>query len=211
MAKSSNRRLPKKLQALWSDIRSKTSPIPKPSEYPPNRWGYPFPSQAEIQMRMAHVYPQSGGEFEKGPQLGAHYNISPPGLTRITDAEFAQNGFFTWQLVGYETRSCPFPWDNTRRLHALQMFHFNTGFGYAVCAEPEYVANCLPAPTDRLHCGSRESVLRYFRFGCVHQFRLISQEDLRKAAKVARPGICLKGHSICARCGELYESVDSSG
>lgn len=116
-----------------------------------------------------------------------NFNKVPDGLEEISEVEFAKSWFFWYAADKREYRQVI---DEGRGWHCyeLHMYHHrNTGIA--------------------MHSDHREKVT-YYRFGCQHEWRELSQAEAQKAGKV-HYGMCWHVCQ-CTKCGEWW-SYDSSG
>ena len=129
---------------------------------------------------------------------GNHYNFAPLGWREITPKEFAETHlFFSYAPESVETRHICYEYDERGELRSIpaqnaQMFHFYNGTGYAL-----------------VHEWQRGGwVVRYFKFGCEHDFAELSPAEA-KAEGVEHWGKFCHVYK-CRKCG-FVEVQDSSG
>ena len=120
---------------------------------------------------------------------GGHHNEPPPGLTEITEAEFAKSNFFVYSPIARDFRQCRIGDEPKAPLTNLYTWFMHDGSGFAMAYD---------------YWGGK---VRYFRCGCKHDYRPLTPEEL------SARGIVLRMHDnavICKNCGHLWQ-YDSSG
>ncbi len=124
------------------------------------------------------------------------YNDSLPNLTEITAEEFAQSGFFTWNIQGFEFRQVdPERIDQSKLLYPIKHF-INFRIFY------------LNSPNESGFVMANDywgKKVRYFKFAnCFHDYKEIS------AKEAGKPAWNYYHYYKCTKCGQ-HNEVDSSG
>lgn len=121
------------------------------------------------------------------------YNKAPKGWKEISEKDFARSMFFTYSPKSMEHRQVFYDWDGNalgeKYWLSITMFHMHDGTGFAMSSE------------------WTDGKVRYFRFGCEHQYRGLSQQECRDRG-IAHFGSCYHV-SECGVCGHI-KSIDSS-
>lgn len=116
------------------------------------------------------------------------FNTAPVGFAEITQKEFAQSNFFRYGPEAIEHRQLlNVPGEKT--MLAVWMYYYHDGTGLAL-AEDFWAGT-----------------IRYFRFGCDHDYRELSPEATRQRG-LSHFGHCWHTYE-CQTCGHI-EAHDSS-
>lgn len=114
-----------------------------------------------------------------------HYNSMPLGWRELTMEEFAQSRFFVYSVIATEFRQFEFKdLRGEKVMQSVRMFHTDVAEGFALVND------------------YWKGAVRFFRFGCEHEYRKMTNKEVHKF------GV----HDlICKHCGVTYDRPDSSG
>ena len=130
---------------------------------------------------------------KKAPD-GTGFNDAPKGWREITASEYADSMGFTYEPVMVEHRQMLIPGENYALSGNLHWFHDGTG-------------TCIVRDQVKKTFGyGYESVLRFFVFGCDHDYRAMTGEEIK--ANKCMVGNCVH-HYVCTKCGHI-DVQDSS-
>jgi len=119
------------------------------------------------------------------------YNDKPPNWTSLTEEEFSRCDFFTYTFTSTEFRQFKDPENNNgyNGFQSVRLYFMPAGHGYGIYSDWQ---------NERV---------RFFRFGCKHQYRGLDQAECR-ARNIPHYGRC---YSVaeCVLCGHIY-ATDSS-
>jgi hypothetical protein len=121
---------------------------------------------------------------------GTHYNEAPLGWREITIEEFGSSAFFSYSPKFYETRQILRLADGTptgEPMISANLYFLTESEGFALSAKNGHV--------------------RFFRFGCEHRERELSQQDCLER-KIIHHGYAWHVYE-CEICGRI-RPVDSS-
>lgn len=120
--------------------------------------------------------------------MGNGHNDVPVGWRRLSDKEFARSGFFQENWLGTDFKQFKVEPED-KAVSGVHLFIANDFTGYAIVND--YWAETI----------------RYFRFGCEHKMRELSQAESRQRG-IPHYGRCY--HNMeCTLCG-IVKSYDSS-
>ena len=123
--------------------------------------------------------------------IGYRYNDPPIGLTEISDNEFANSLFFSYSPVYIDHKQILLPHSDGRNYYtSIKLFHFHDGTGIGIIRDS----------------GTKKP--RYYRYGCMHEYRSMSGHELREK-KIPHFGECYHVE-VCDKCGHInaYDSSD---
>jgi len=131
--------------------------------------------------------------FDSQEEIVKHYggyNDSPPNFKEITEKEFAQSHFFTYDPEATDYRQIT-DMPNEKTTLAVKLFFFHDGSGVGMSSD------------------YWEGKVRYFSFDlCEHEYEELTAEMARELG-LMHHGMCW--HVIkCRKCGHT-QSYDSSG
>jgi len=132
-------------------------------------------------------------KFEHDDKSFGDFNDAPEGWRELTEEQFAKSHFWISNPTHYEFRQiCRWsdgtPWDGP--MVSVNLFHMRDKTGYGMSSS---------------HWAGK---IRYFQFGCDHDYKGLSQAECRKR-DIYHAGHCYHV-SECKKCGNV-NSVDSSG
>ena len=119
-----------------------------------------------------------------------NYNAPPVGMKEISEKEFAQSSFFVYSFVATEYRQVLI----NKKYMDIKIFWMNI--------EPDQ------ADGFAVHNDYWGGKVTYYRVGCEHKYKEMSQDDARKEGH-QHFGMCYHV-SKCTKCGKVI-SYDSSG
>jgi hypothetical protein len=122
----------------------------------------------------------------------SEFNVAPEGWREISVEEFARSHFFIYSFDKYEYRQIRRLADGSEiegPMLAVGLFHMHDNTGYGIRND------------------WWEEKVFYYKFGCEHEYKGLSQEECRKRG-IAHFGRCYHV-SECGVCGYVL-SVDSS-
>lgn len=131
-----------------------------------------------------------------------NYNDAPPGFKEISESEFAMSDFFQYypthigmkQIIGLP---------NERHMLTVTLYYMPQGNGFGMA----YVSEKIDYKEGQ-RIVVEPARVRYFRFGCNHQFREYGPEEAKEKGLGYSSGNCMHNY-ICDKCG-YTECVDSS-
>jgi hypothetical protein len=127
--------------------------------------------------------------------LHEHGNYAPKGWREITEKEFSQSLFFTYTPVAIEYRQLTCDYDgnklNEKYMLAVKMFMMHDGTGVAISAD------------------YWEGKLRFFAFGCQHEYREYGREYATEHKLPYEGGRCMHNYH-CKKCSDvmIHDSSD---
>lgn len=123
--------------------------------------------------------------------IGLHYNDTPQGLTEITAEEFANSHFFSYTPTYMDHKQIPIEHKDGKQYYtSIHLYHFHDGTGIGLIRD------------------SHTKQPRYYRYGCKHEYRSMTSEELR-GRDIIHFGNCYHV-DICTKCGHIsaYDSSD---
>lgn len=136
---------------------------------------------------MAKKYPYNMDREEFKKQFGS-YNDSPPNFKEISEKEFAQSKFFTYDSDYREYRQITNFGD---KCIPIQLYYFFDQTGYGMSSD------------------YWNGKVRYFQFSkCEHEYRELSVSEARQKGQIHH-GNCYHVYE-CVKCGYII-AQDSSG
>jgi len=119
------------------------------------------------------------------------YNYLPPNFKEITEKEFVDSAFFTYNPELYEFRQVIYKLGNKEYYRGLKLYYFHDGTGIGIMRDFE---------NGKVH---------YFKFAkCEHEMVELGYQECQKE-KIFHAGSCYHVYK-CLKCGHV-ESRDSSG
>lgn len=121
-----------------------------------------------------------------------HYNYPPTNFREISEKEFAQSHFHIYTPIAISFAQIylnPNPNRQRDAVHSVKYFFMHDMTGYAIGAD------------------YWDGKVHYYKFGCDHDYRQVSQEECRDR-DIVHFGRCYHV-SECKKCGFL-EAIDSS-
>jgi hypothetical protein len=138
-------------------------------------------------MHNMHELVSCGGEIPA--EIDTEYNDAPSGWREISEEEFAKSSFFTYSFRYTETKQirCLPQYES---MLAVRLFYMRDHTGYGMAHD---------------YWGGR---IRYFRFGCVHKWKELSQKECGKRS-IGHHGRCFHVEE-CSECKHVrsYDSGD---
>lgn len=134
--------------------------------------------------------------YWKAPD-GTGYNDAPVGFEEITAEAYGNSMGFTYSPEALEFRQFSLKHLDGQDYYASMTLNwFHDGTGTAIYPD-------ISVYDEGYH---RKTTLRFFRFGCKHEFRALTEEEDHKYKPFH--GNCVSS-SICDKCGFIH-TVDSS-
>lgn len=140
---------------------------------------------------MKNLHSLNDTDREEYEKVWGRFNDIPPGWRETTEDDFAKS-FRVWCLEGYDTRQfrdSPYKTESGHPLIDAQLFFFNSQEHFGMMLD--YWAGKV----------------RYFRFGCDHDYRGVSVQEARQRGILHHGGTYFVRE--CRKCGHIYGNCSS--
>ena len=121
----------------------------------------------------------------------SEYNQIPDNMVELTEAQWAQSDYFSYDPESVETRQFTISDVSGKNVfHTFRLYHMHDGHGYAITHE------------------YWQGRVRVFRFGCQHEWHELCENECEKR-NINHFGNCWHVEE-CVKCNHV-RSFDSSG